>query len=44
MFNNLAPCNVISSEDDGLSSAKLYISPDLNFDKDLSSIFAISST
>ena len=42
MFKSFAPYKVISSEEDGLSSAKLYISPDLNFDKDLNSMLAIS--
>jgi len=44
MPNIFAPYNVTSSEDVGLSSDTLYISPDLNWDKDLNNKFEISST
>ena len=35
---------IISLDEEGLSSDRLYISPDLNLDKDLNNIFEISST
>ena len=44
LFNSFAPNKVTSSDVEGLSSDKLYISPDLNFDKDLNNMFEISST
>ena len=43
-FSIFTAYKIISSDEAGLSSDILYVSPDLKFDKDLNKMFAISST